>query len=145
MRRYHGVDCIFRTTILSICFFLSAQAQTPNAAQEHYNRGNSRYTKGDIEGAIEEFTRAIEVSARLGNHTIIDKRKKETDFVGAVSSFDEIKVIDPLTATAYSARALMRYLKKDFDGAISDANRTRSKIRSDLCQPRIGVIEAKQR
>ncbi len=41
----------------------------------------------------------------------------------AAFNFDQVRALDPLAAYAYSGRGLMRYLKRDFDGAIDDCNR----------------------
>src|SRR5262249_41578679 len=99
-------------TALVLCIFASiAQGQPPQAAVDAYNRAAACYKKGDIDGAIAEFTRAIEISSRPG-----------IPHGGAAGVFnlDQVKVLDPLTAAAYSNRGLMRFLKRDFDGAIND-------------------------
>ncbi len=100
---------------LVLCILASiAEGQSPRAAVDSYNRAAACYKKGDLDGAIAEFTRAIELSSRLGN-----PRR------GAAGAFnlDQVKVLDPLTAAAYSNRGLMRFLKRDFDGAIDDCSR----------------------
>jgi tetratricopeptide (TPR) repeat protein len=102
-------------TALVLCIFASiAEGQSPRAAVDAYNRAAACYKKGDIDGAITEFTRAIEISSRPG----IPRG-------GAAAAFhlDQVKVLDPLTAAAYSNRGLMRFLKRDFDGAIDDCTR----------------------
>src|SRR5215510_14562739 len=96
---------------------MTGWSQTPREAIEHYNRARGRYAKGDIDGAIADYTRAIEISSRLAN----DNRK--AGFNEMASAFDDIRVVDPFTAFAYANRGLMRYYKGDYDGAIEDTNR----------------------
>src|SRR5215510_8402916 len=97
---------------LVLCFLASiAEGQSPPDAVEAYNRGAACYKKGDIDGAIAEFTRSIEISSRPG----IPRGNAAAAF-----HLDRVKVLDPLTAEAYTSRGLMRFLKRDFDGAIDD-------------------------
>src|SRR5262245_18832067 len=98
-------------------------AQAPRAAHDHFNRGSSLYNKGDFEGALADFTKAIEISSRLDNRGRADEWKNKTGFGGAASNFDNVKVLDPLTALAYANRGLARYRLGDYEGAIADCNR----------------------
>src|SRR5262245_35835926 len=98
-------------------------AQAPRAAHDHFNRGGSLYQKGDYEGAIADFTKAIEISSRLDNRGRADDWKRNTGFGGAASNFDNVKVLDPLAASAYVNRGLARYQLRDYEGAIADCNR----------------------
>ena len=113
----------FASVLLLLVFStLMAQAQAPRAAQDFYSRGYQRYTKGDLDGAIADFTQAIELSSRLdgGHHR---PGKTTSEFSGGASNFDRIAVIDPLAAAAYTDRALARCDQGDLEGAINDCNR----------------------
>src|SRR5262249_45619744 len=94
-------------------------AQAPRAAQDHFNRGSSLYQKGDFEGAIADFTKAIEISSRLDNRNW----QGGAGFGGAATNFDKVRVLDPLAAAAYGNRALARYKLGDYEGAIADSDR----------------------
>src|SRR5262245_1265641 len=98
-------------------------AQAPRAAHDHFNRGSSLYQKGDFEGAIADFTKAIEISSRLDNRRHPDDWKNKTGFGGASSNFDNVKAIDQLAAVAYANRAVARYQLGDYEGTIADCNR----------------------
>lgn len=37
------------------------QSQTPSTAREYFNRGFARQANGDLEGAVADYTKAIEV------------------------------------------------------------------------------------
>ena len=75
-------------TLLTLLFLFSASAQTPNSAVGHYRDGASKVGKGDLDGAIEDYSRAIAISSRLGPAVTTD------------SDAAKIKVIDPFTANA---------------------------------------------
>ena len=92
-----------------------AQAQTPTAAIKHFQDGSSKAIKGDLEGAIRDFTRAIELNAHL---TASPKYQNST-----ADSSSQIIVVDPFTANAYANRGVARYRLRDFEGAIDDFNR----------------------
>ena len=57
----------YRIVFLLAIFLFGAQvsAQTPRAALEHFKEGNKKLERGDLAGAIEELSRAIEISSRL--------------------------------------------------------------------------------
>src|SRR5262249_54579920 len=94
-------------------------AQAPRAAQDHFNRGSSLYQKGDFEGAIADFTKAIEISSRLDNRNW----QGGAGFGGAATNFDKVRVLDPLAAAAYGNPALALYKLGDYEGAIADSDR----------------------
>ena len=96
-------------------------AQTPTAALNYFEHGSKRYRKGDLDGAIADFTRAIDISSNLNN----DKRRHDDSLdVAMRSDNDHVTVIDPFTARAYTSRALARVGKGDLNGAMSDLNRS---------------------
>jgi tetratricopeptide (TPR) repeat protein len=74
----------------------------------HYRDGDKKVGKGDLDGAIEEYSRAIAISSRLNSS---DSETDETS---------NITVIDPFTANAYTNRGVARYRKGDFEGAKAD-------------------------
>src|SRR5215475_3923163 len=114
----------FTNAALALSFLaLTAQAQASRAANEYYNRGNSLSQKGDYEGAIADFTKAIEISARLDNRSRGDDWKSKTRVGAAATNFDDVGVIDPLTALAYNNRGVARFQLGDFSGAIGDCDR----------------------
>jgi len=45
--------------IVSVTSLVSGFPQTPKSAEDFNNRGVSRRSQGDVEGAIEDFTKAI--------------------------------------------------------------------------------------
>jgi tetratricopeptide (TPR) repeat protein len=113
--------CALLFAVVSLCLPLTvySQTRTPEAALNHYNNANKKTGKGDLDGAIEEYTRAIRLSSHLDGSNTSNRR------LG--NSFDDyssegITVIDPFTANAYNNRCLVRYKKKDLKGAVEDCD-----------------------
>jgi tetratricopeptide (TPR) repeat protein len=81
---------------LSLVFLLTChasllQAQAPKTAEDYNNRGLEKQSHGDLDGAIEDYTKAVSLKAK-----------------------------PIITATAYNNRANARLSKNDFAGAIAD-------------------------
>src|SRR5690242_7067332 len=79
--------------LLLIALISSTQSlvQTPKSAEDYNNRGVTRRSQGDIEGAIEDFTKAI-----------------------------SLKGIPMILAAAYNNRANALLSKNDVEGALAD-------------------------
>src|ERR1700730_6085826 len=97
------------------------QAQTPASAQNYYNNGIKQFEKGNLDGALEDYTRAIEISSRLAP-TKRDRAVSwsNTNRFDLCAESDRITLIDPFTAWAYTNRGIVRYRKGDTAGAIAD-------------------------
>jgi tetratricopeptide (TPR) repeat protein len=111
----------------------TVRAQNPRSAKDFVKRGLTRFTKGDLDGAVNDYTRAIEMDSRLADaHLNRGKAKRaKGDLDGAISDYEKAIEIDPRIAhnwnrditTAYSNRGFIRSNQMDLDGAISDFNR----------------------
>ena len=77
--------------VLSLTVSFAAFGQTPKTAEDYNNRGLERQAKGDIAGAIEDYTTAITHAGRPEHLTVF-----------------------------YFNRANARVAKEDWDGAIAD-------------------------
>ena len=113
MRKYHPAI----TGFVLILFCMNAQAQTPNSAKRFFQHGQKSFAEGNLEGAFEDYSRAIEISSRL------DSRKTApTDLFRPANSADNVTVIDPFTANAYTNRGVVRYQQHYLDEAMADFN-----------------------
>src|SRR5260370_15968465 len=99
--------------ILVLCGNGFVSAQTPQRAIDYYSHGTTKCKSGELDEAIEDFTRAIQISSHL-----TPAPHRLNAFTDADA--DKITVIDPFTADAYSNRGYVRYEKGDIDGAIAD-------------------------
>lgn len=92
------------------------------SAEDYYERGGNRYEQDDFEGAIAEYTGAIELNphytyaycgrglARIG----------KGDLEGAIGDASEAIRLNPNYADAYLCRGHARQLRGEFSGANED-------------------------
>jgi len=138
MRRY-AIPFALLSLLLPITVF--SQSRTPEAALNHFKDALKKGGKGDFDGAIEEYTRAITLSSHFNTSKSPDSRlgNSLTDY-----SAESVTVIDPFTANAYNNRGLARFRKNDFTGAIEDFNQA-LKIRpgvGDIYMNRAAALRA---
>ena len=98
-------------------------------AKEYYNRGVARFEKGETDGAISDFTKAIKKRPRYGMayyyRAMAYLRKKEYD--KAIADYTKAIEIDQKRfAVAYAERALIYYVKKEYDKAWEDVRKAES-------------------
>jgi tetratricopeptide (TPR) repeat protein len=116
---------VFQLMILLFSFVSAdTQAQTSAAAGNHFKRGLARYSEGDFSGAIEEFTRAIQLNSNVAptpnnrDRALITRGEPD---VGVDQ--DQILVADSFNARAYHSRGVARSATGDLDRAIDDFSR----------------------
>jgi tetratricopeptide (TPR) repeat protein len=103
------------------------QASQPNSKEANaYNeRGVAKGVKGDIDGAIADFTRAIELYPKYGtaynNRGLAKKNKGDLD--GAIADCTRAIELDPKDAGAYGNRGIAKQAQGDLKGAIADYTR----------------------
>ena len=98
-------------------------------AKEYHNRGVARFEKGETDGAISDFTKAIKKNPRYGMayyyRAMVYSRKKEYD--QAIADYTKAIEIDQQRfAVAYAERALIYYVKKEYDKAWADVHKAQS-------------------
>lgn len=99
-------------------------------AKEYYDRGMTRFEKGETDGAISDFTKAIKKRPRYGMayyyRAMANSRKKE-EYDQAIADYTKAIEIDPQRfAVAYAERALIYYIKKEYDKAWEDVHKAQS-------------------
>jgi tetratricopeptide (TPR) repeat protein len=103
------------------------QASQPNLKEANgYNEsGIAKAVKGDIDGAIADFTRAIELypkySTAYNNRGLAKKNKG--DLEGAIADCTRAVELDPKDAGAYGNRGIAKQAQGDLNGAIVDYTR----------------------
>ncbi len=93
-----------------------------NKAQGHYDSGIALDNKGDFDGGIEEYTKAIEADPRFVKAYInrgIDREQKY-QFDAAVADLSKAIELDPFNLQAHMSRGASRLRTKDLDGAVAD-------------------------
>jgi tetratricopeptide (TPR) repeat protein len=113
----------------------------PNSTEDFFNRGVARYQQGDLEGAMRDFDRAVEIASTISpgafaaNHigaispepAVILYNRGVTrydlrEWDGAIADFDESLMLNPLRVMAWIKRGNARFNKGDLDEAINDFN-----------------------
>jgi tetratricopeptide (TPR) repeat protein len=102
-----------------LCFCGIITGQTPSNAVNFYQHGTSKLTKNDLDGAINDFTKAIELSSRLGPAKNNNASKLTNEFTTDAEAAN-VTVVDPFTAQVYCNRGIARMRKGDYDMAIQD-------------------------
>jgi len=102
------------------------------SAQQYFERGWEKEKAGDIQGAIADYTQAIDLkpdySWALNNRGLLKKNYFQ-DYDGALADYDRAIQSDPQYAIAYNNRGnLKKNHLKDYDGALADYDRA---IQSD--------------
>lgn len=124
MRRFFSLPVLLLLAFSgTVAYEQSAPGQTvPRSAVDYYSRGIARGEKGDSEGAIADFTKAIEINPRYAeayyNRGVARFRRGDAD--GAIADYTRAIEIDPRLAQAYYGRGDARFHKHDDDGAIAD-------------------------
>jgi hypothetical protein len=88
------------------------------------DRGNNRQDEGDLDGAIADFSRAMELApdelAPVFNRG--NARSLSGDVKGAVADYTEAVRIQPDFAAGYERRGMSRQRLGDLEGALGDLN-----------------------
>ena len=88
----------------------------------HYERGNAFIRSGDIDRAIESFSKALRLNpnyagALIGRGVALCKKG---DYENAMADLSEALYLDPKSAKAYYYRGSVLSTKGDYAGAIAD-------------------------
>src|SRR5882724_6191097 len=121
----HGGPCLSALIILLLGFASLCQAQTSRFAAAYYNRGNERYKKGDLDGAIADFDAALtfDPSWALAYNMRGNARYNKGDLDGSIADYTRAIEINPHLALAHYNRGKARRDTGDLDGSIADYSR----------------------
>lgn len=94
----------------------------PNNFFAYNNRGHVRYVAGDVDGALGDFDRAIELNPNYDDayDNRGTARLAKGDASGALADYTRALRINPRYHTAYYNRGNMRKATGDLDGAFAD-------------------------
>ncbi|MDP7035318.1 MAG: tetratricopeptide repeat protein, partial [Planctomycetota bacterium] len=87
----------------------------PTTANAYSNRGHARKAKGDIDGAIEDYSKAIEIDPKFAGaySNRGGARQAKGDPDGAIEDYNKAIEIDPKNPNAYHNRGNARAKKGD--------------------------------
>lgn len=100
----------------------SGQFSGLELAKLHTSRGVERRRKGDLDGAIADYTEAIRLNPRdpFAHNNRANIRRDKGDLAGAVEDYTAALAIDPGYTAAYVNRGLVREKTGDIAGARAD-------------------------
>jgi tetratricopeptide (TPR) repeat protein len=116
------------TLVLSARAFAQQPSSSPVyhafAAFGYYFGGVAKASEGDIDGAIAEFNRLIQLNPKdeiaYYNRGLLEANKGDFDI--AIADFDHAIQLSPTFARAYNDRGSVKANERDIDGAIADFN-----------------------
>jgi tetratricopeptide (TPR) repeat protein len=109
----------------SIALWSHVLAIEPHNFLAYNNRGEARYSAGDVDGALLDFTRSIELNPSYDNAygNRGTARLAKGDARGALKDYDRALRINPRYTSAYYNRGNLRKTNGDLDGALADYQR----------------------
>jgi uncharacterized protein (TIGR02145 family) len=115
------VKILLLTTALSI-----ASASFGQSAYQYFVKGSSKNGMGDYKGAIDDYTKAIELNPEIGffynyRGNTFDSLKKSDE---ALADYAKAIELNPKYVDPYINRGILKYKVTDYHGAIADFNKT---------------------
>ncbi len=104
----------------------SPASATPDASDgDLVNRGIEKAKKGDLDGAMADFNRAIELNPKddAPYYNRAQARRLKNDTAGAIADYTKAIELGSTNPAAYNNRGNARAENKDRDGAIADYTR----------------------
>jgi tetratricopeptide (TPR) repeat protein len=118
----------------------------PTSAEDYNNRGEAKLAKDNLDGALADFKKAIELNPDLvaardncgrvelakidRDKTLAETwnkfgriKKDEGDLHSALVGYNKAIELNPSFASAYNNRGVVKKAKTDFDGAMADFNK----------------------
>ncbi|GAB5440990.1 MAG: tetratricopeptide repeat protein [Fuerstiella sp.] len=99
--------------------------KNPEEAHYYSARANVRASQGDLPGAVEDATRAIEVAEQSDSMTYVNRGTflmATGDTEGAVRDFVKATHLDPQNYAAYTSLAAAHNRRQEYDRAIAVCN-----------------------
>jgi len=103
----------------------SASPATEESDGDLVNRGIEKGKKGDLDGAIADFDRAIKLNPKddAPYYNRAQARRLKKDAAGAIADYTKAIELGSTNPAAYNNRGNARSENKDLDGAIADYTR----------------------
>lgn len=114
---------------LSMSSFAQAGGQAPKSAPRsaagYLSRGNARWKKGNLDGAIADYTKAIQLDPNFADAYLNRgaARNLKDDSEGAMADYSKAIELDPNPADAYLYRGILLNDKGSLDSALVDFNK----------------------
>ncbi len=108
------------------CLLLTAYCSPAQTLDEYYQSAITKYNNDDNKGAIEDLTKAIELSPLIANlyYTRANSKYNIQDNEAAIADFNKAIELNPGNGDYYFNRGRAKFMIKDYAGAITDFNKT---------------------
>ena len=123
---------------MSTIVLLLVLALIPEFPKANSNRAVALFEKGDIDGAIADYTRALELEPNdaavfFGRGAA---RQKKNDLEGALADYTKAIELDPSHALAHASRGVVKVLlkKSDYETDFQTAFRLDPSLRAKYSQ-----------
>ena len=104
---------------------LSMQSAYAKSADDWVNSGNDKFESGDLQGAIVDYTKALEIDPQNA-YTYSNRglaKSNLRDYQGAITDYNRAIEINPKDADLLFNRGIMKNNSGDYQGAIADYNK----------------------
>jgi|GEM_PF-1782840 len=103
----------------------SSRFANPQTSVDFNRRAYARKDKGDFDGALADYTKAIELEPQLSVlwNNRGNARKSAGDLDGAFADYSKAIELNPRDAKVWNNRGVIRSARGDFEGAIADFTR----------------------
>ena len=115
---------IIGVIIIAAYLFNAYTTNKENESIDYYNKGVELSESKDYHGAIDAYTKAIELNPKLSEAYYNRGLAKINiqDYNGAIADFTKTIELNPKDAKAYYNRGLAKIDIEDYNGALADAN-----------------------
>ena len=107
----------------SIAIINKELLKTPKDAKLYKLRGDLKHKKGDWDGAISDYSKAILLNPKYTDAYIARAESKPVDFDAQISDYSKAISFNPNDASIYFKRGYSKLLLEDYNGALSDYNK----------------------
>jgi len=119
----------------------AVSAQTPRSSQDYNNRGLDRQSKGDIDGSIEDYSKAISLGGppqvrEAAYNNRANARISKNDLDGAIADYGKAIEVAPGNFENYYNRGVALLNKTEYDAAIGQLVLRRMTLESITRAPR---------
>ena len=129
-----------RTLLLAASLVFPTYGIAETAA-DYNNRGIAKVGKGDFDGAIADYSRALELDPKFAaayRKRGIAKQAK-SDFDGAIADYNRALELDPKFAIAYADRGISHFSSRHWSEALKDFNHFFDLSKDEQDYPRLFV------
>ncbi len=96
--------------------------KNPRDAKLYKLRGDLKHEKGDWDGAISDYSKAILLNPKYADAYIARAESKPVDFDAQISDYSKAISLNPNDASTYFKRGFSKFRLEDYNGALSDYN-----------------------